>query len=498
MNQAMSARSPRRSPRSTNTRVLALAAALLAAGLLAGCATPTPYEKPAVATPAAFKEDALWKRANPQAAAVPDEWWKLYADPVLDDLQARLVLNNQNLQAAVAQVRAAQAALASARAGSSPTLGATFNASRADPGAGKPANSFSLGASASWEVDLWGRLSGAVDAAGARYQASQDDLDAARLSARASLAQTYFSLRASESQTDTLERAVQAYEKSLELTRNRYQAGVVSAGDVAQAQAQLKSAQAQLIESRAQRAVLEHALAVLVGQAPSQFNLARTAKLPEVPAVPSLLPATLLERRPDIAAAERRVAAAAAQVGVAQAAFFPALTLSGGAGWRGAGIGNLVSAPNLFWSLGPQVVLAAFDGGARQAATDSARASVDQAAASYRQTVLTAFQEIEDNLVQAASLAEEGKTQAEALAAARQSLDIATNQYRAGTVSYLNVVSAQASVLSAERSLIDVNNRRLAAVNQLLKNIAGRWEAVPQAQAGGTTRTQAPTEQTAP
>lgn len=459
---------------------VATAAAL---AVLAGCTTVSPYGPPASAAlpgapgTVAFKEDALWKRASPSAAAVPDEWWRLFDDPVLDTLQQQVVVDNENLRAAVAQVRVAQAALAQARAGTSPVLGATLGATRADSGPGNPATSYSLGASASWEVDLWGRLAGAADAAGARYQASQHDLAAARLSTRATLAQTYFSLRSVELQIATLERAVTAYERSAQLTRNRYEAGVASPADVAQAQTQLKSSQAQLIESRTSRATLEHALATLVGQLPAAFTLAGTAQLAPVPEVPRLLPATLLQRRPDIAAAERRVAAAHAQVGVAQAAFFPALTLSANAGFRGAGLAGLVSAPNLFWSFGPSVVLAAFDGGARQAGTDSARASLEQATAQYRQTVLQAMQEVEDNLVAAANLAEQAQVQREALVAAQRALDIALNQYRAGTVSYLNVVSAQTSLLGAERALIDIHNRRLAATNQLLKNIAGRWDA---------------------
>ncbi|MDB5848142.1 MAG: transporter [Rhodoferax sp.] len=476
---------------------------LTLAAALAGCSTAPPYQRPAMEMPASFREAA----AQPAAATpVPDDWWRLFNDPALDALQAQVAIGNENLKASVAQYRAAQAALAGSRGALLPSFGLGLDASRSGSGssrstsstgngnnnssAGSVGNSVSLTGSASWEVDLWGRLSGQVDTAQARLQASRDDLAAAELSVRATLAQTYFSLRAAEAQTALLQDTLTAYQRSLDLTQNRYQAGVASAADVAQAQNQLKSTQAQLIESRSSRAQFEHALAVLLGRPPGLFDLGNTATLPMAPDAPPQLPAQLLERRPDIAAAERRVAAANAQVGVARAAFFPALTLSASAGYRGSTLANLVSAPNLFWSLGPALALTAFDGGQRQAAVDSARAGVDQAAASYRQTVLTALQEVEDNLVIAASLQEETGVLAEALTAARRALDVTTNQYRAGTVSYLNVVSAQTAVLSAERSLLDVRSRRLAAIAQLLKNVAGRWDLPPAAlQSGGPAPT---------
>lgn len=310
----------------------------------------------------------------------------------------------------------------------------------------------------------------------ASAQASGADLAAARLSLQALLVQTYFALRAAEAQGRLLQETLSAYEQSWQLTRNRERAGVASPADVAQAEAQYKSTQAQLLEAGSSRAQLEHALAVLLGLAPAAFGLPVTAELPAPPMVPSELPAQLLQRRPDIAAAQRRVAAANAQIGVAQAAYFPALTLSAAAGYRGARLSDLVSAPQLFWSLGPALAVSLFDGGAREAAVESARAALDLAAAGYRQTVIAALQEVEDNLVAATVLAQEQQVQAEAVAAAQRALDVVNNQYRAGTVAYLNVLSAQTAVLAARRSLIDVQNRRLAAVNQLLKNVAGRWD----------------------
>ena len=444
---------------------------------LAACAPLAPYQKPVMDVPSAFKEAPLWHAAQAPSDPVPDEWWRLFNDPALDQLQADLVVGNENLKGSLAQYQAARAALGLSQAARAPTLGATAGTTRGSSSVdnNNVSNAFSVGAVASWELDLWGRLSGGVEVSQAKLQASQNDLAAARLSLQATLAQTYFSLRAAEMQVSLLDRTVVAYQRSLSLTQNRYGAGVASRADVAQAQTQLKSTQAQLIEARSSRAQLEHALATLLGKPPASFSLPPTVMLPPAPLVPLQLPASLLERRPDIAAAERRVAAAYAQIGVAHAAYFPSLTLSGSAGYRGAVMADLINAPNLFWSLGPALALSVFDGGARRANEESAQATTAQAVAVYRQTVLTALQEVEDNLVLAASLQEEDGVQVEALAAARKALEVVTNQYQAGTVSYLNVVTAQAAALSVERSLLDVRNRRLLASAQLLKNLAGRW-----------------------
>lgn len=468
--------------------------ALLAVAGLSGCSTPAVYERPAQPVPAHYKQalaataGGVWQpaQAGQIAAEVPAAWWTLYGDATLNALQAQAASGNQSIALSLARLRAAQAAVASSRASQSPTLGtsASASASRARSGSQaadgssntRTSSSYSLGLNASWELDLWGRLAGTVDAAQATAQASADDLAAARLSVQASVAQTYFSLRAAEANAQILRETLQAYERSWELTRNRQQAGVASVADVAQAESQYKSTQVQLLEAETTRTQLENALAALLGQAPASFSLPATGTLPQPPVVPAQLPSQLLERRPDIAAAERRVAAANAQIGVAQAAFFPALTLSGTAGYRGSELSNLFNAPNLFWSLGPQLALSLFDGGARTAAVESARAANEQAAATYRQTVLTALQEVEDNLTAATALAQEQQLQTEALAAAQRALDVVNNQYRAGTVAYLSVITAQTSVLSAQRSLVDVRSRRLAAVNTLLKNVAGRWE----------------------
>ena len=466
--------------------------------LLTACGTPLPHERPALDVPAAYKQgvqgSAVWQTAQPQDS-VPSAWWTLFADPALNALQERAASGNQNVALAVARLRAARAALDSAGAAGLPSLGATASSTRSRSGTtaenstqARTRNSQALSLNASWELDLWGRLSGGVDAARASVEASADDLAAMRLSVQATVAQTYFALRAAEAQTLLLDDTLAAYERSWQLTRNRQRAGVASAADVAQAEAQYKSTQVQRLEAQTSRAQLEHALAAL--------NLPATAELPAPPAVPAQLPSRLLERRPDIAAAERRVAAANAQIGVAQAAFFPAVTLSGAAGYRGTELANLLNAPNLFWSLGPALAVSLLDGGARSAALESARAAHDQTVASYRQTVLTALQEVEDNLAAATALEREQQLQTDAVAAAQRALDVVSNQYRAGTVGYLNVLSAQTTVLAARRSLIDVRNRRLAAVNALLKNVAGPWDGAQPEGAGtgsdSTTQRRAP------
>ncbi|MGP1681733.1 MAG: efflux transporter outer membrane subunit, partial [Giesbergeria sp.] len=344
---------------------------------------------------------------------------------------------------------------------------------------GSPANSQALGVAASWEVDLWGRVAGTVDAAEASFEASSADLASARLSLQALLAQSYFALRAAEAQQQLLSAVLAAYDQSRTLTRNRVQAGVAPPSDADQAEAQYQSTRAQWFDAQATRAQWEHALAALVGEAPANFALEASAVLPAAPTVPLALPAELLQRRPDIAAAQRRVAAANAQLGVAQTAFFPALTLSASAGFRSSSLASLISAPNLVWSLGPQLALALFDNGARTAAREAALANVDLAAATYRGTVITALQEVEDALSTGASLQQQTQAQQLAVAAAQRALTVAQNQYRAGTVGYLNVLSAQASLLAGQRSLIELQRQQLVAVNTLLKNLGGGWAEPP-------------------
>lgn len=448
--------------------------------LLAGCTAPPRQPLPAAPVPAVWKEGTaaqagFWRLAQP-GEGVQADWWVRYGDPVLNRLELQAVRGNPGLAQSAARLRAAQAAVASARAPLLPQLGLSASSTRAQaaPG-GSPVNSNALGVSASWEVDLWGRVSGTVDAAQASAEASSADLASARLSLQALVAQSYFALRAAEAQQQLLGAVLAAYDQSRTLTRNRVQAGVASPSDADQAEAQYQSTRAQWFDARATRAQWEHALAALLGEAPANFALEPSAQLPKPPAVPLALPAELLQRRPDIAAAQLRVAAANAQLGVAQSAFFPALTLSAGAGFRSSSLASLISAPNLVWSLGPQLALALFDNGARTAARENALASVDLTGASYRSAVLTALQEVEDALSSGTALQQQQEAQRLAVAAAQRALTVAENQYRAGTVGYLNVLSAQASLLAGQRSLIELQRQQLVAVNTLLKNLGGGW-----------------------
>ncbi len=469
----------------TVTRYLSVLPLVL---LMSACAL-TRVDPPApVTAPAAFKETGLWQHGGaPSQAATPDAWWTLFNDPVLNDLQARLLIGNENLKAAVAQVRNARAAVEASREALFPTLSVGLDGTRSSSpqvtttsGATVDrrniANNLNLSANASWELDLWGRLSLATTGAQATLQASVDDLAAARLSAQALLAQTYFSMRAAEAQSALYVRSVAAYQRSLDLTQVRYQGGVAALSDVLQAQTALKSAQAQQVQAEGTRAQMEHAIAVLLGILPSGLTLATNDTLPAPPAVPELLPATLLQRRPDIAAAQARVAVAYAQIGIADAAWFPSLTLSASAGYRSSSLSNLISAPNLFWSLGPSLTEAIFDGGQRKLASAQARATADQATSTYRQAVLVALQEVEDNLSVADQAQRQAQLQQDALQSAQRNLEITMDQYKAGTVSYLNVTTAQNAVLTSETSLLSLRNQQLAAINTLLKNIAGRWE----------------------
>ena len=461
---------------------------LLAALLVGGCAlTHVDPPKPAD-PPAQFKEAGVWQRAQAAqgtAEAVPDDWWTLFNDPVLNDLQAKLLIGNENLKTVATQVANARALLGAADAALLPTLSVSGSGTRSKASSSGNSNvvqsninnSVSLSANASWELDLWGRISEGISQARANYQASRDDLAAARLSAQALLVQTYFTLRTAELQGDMLTRSAAAYQRSLELTQVRYQGGVAAQTDVLQARTQLTSTQAQVADNAAQRAQAEHALAVLLGLPPAALTLAPQAALPTAPEAPELLPSTLLERRPDIAAAQARVQAAYAQIGIADAAYFPSLTLTGSGGYRNNTLSKLIDAPHLFWSIGASLAESVLDGGQRRLASAQARNAADAATSAYRQTVLTAFQEVEDNLVAARQLAVQADLQSQAVDAARRNLDIVQDQYRAGIVGYLNVVIAQTALLQAESNLIGVKDRQLVAVGQLLKNIAGRWDA---------------------
>lgn len=458
---------------------------------LTGCAVGPDYQRPAIGAPAQFKELQDWKEAEPRDEAPRGKWWERYGDSQLNTLVEQVEVSNQNVSAAEAQYRQAQAALGAARATYFPIVSGNVSASRGQGASGTSGTTSSNGTvssagtairntdrlalGASWEVDVWGRIGRGVESSAAAAQASAADLQAALLSAQATLVQTYLQLRFNDAQRRLLDDTVVAYERSLAITRNRYAAGVAARIDVAQAETQLKSTQAQAIDLGVQRAQLEHAIALLVGKAPADFSLPPSEMLPALPPIPVGLPSALLERRPDVAAAERRVAAANAQIGVAQAAFFPALTFSASGGYQGSSLSQLLSLPNRFWSLGPALALTLFDAGGRSALKEQAIAGYDKSVATYRQAVLTAFQDVEDSLVSLRILAEEAGVQREAAQFAAESLRLTENQYRSGTVSYLNVVTAQAAGLSAERSSIDIAGRRMLASAALLKALGGDW-----------------------
>ncbi len=456
-------------------------AMLLPIALLAGCAAGPDYSRPTLALPAHFKEAPHWKPAQPRDGEPRGAWWQVFDDAELDALEHRVDVSNQNLRAAIAGYDQAVALAAQARAQFFPVVtgNAAYTRGRS-PGVGA-GNTASVQFAASWEPDLFGRIRRSVETASATAQASSAELEATRLALQAQLAQDYFLLRVADAQNRLLDETVAGYRRFVELTRNRFAAGMVSRADVAAAESQLASAQAQRVDGELGRAQLEHAIAVLAGSAPADFSLPARAVLPttqKLPQIPALLPGELLERRPDIAAAERRAAAANAQIGVAQSAFFPTLSIAAGGGWRGPGLGDLLSAPNRVWSLGPALAATLFDAGARSAATEAARAGFEQAAANYRQTVLAALQEVEDNLAALRVLDDEARLQHEAVRAARESLAQTIDQYMAGTVSYLNVITAQATLYNAQRAELDVRGRQLAANVALIRALGGGWKGL--------------------
>ncbi len=452
---------------------------------LAGCAAGPDYVRPQIEAPAQYKELQGWRQAEPRDALPRGSWWTMFGDRELDALMARVELSNQTLRAAEARFRQSRALADQARAALFPALSANASATRSKSPSLPNQPSFAVGAinnynvalNTSWELDVWGRVRRSVEAGEAGWQASAADLEAARLSAYAALAQNYFALRVADATRQVLEDTVAAYERTLELTRNRYAAGVVARVDVVQAEVQWKSAQGQLIDVGVERAQLEHAIALLVGEAPAAFSIERAPFAASMPTIPVGLPSELLERRPDIAAAERNAAAANARIGVAQAAFFPTVTLSGAAGFRSTDSANLFTTPSRFWSLGGALAQAVFDAGLRAAQKDQAIAVYDEDAATYRQTVLTAFQEVEDNLAALRILEEEARLQDEVVEAARHALELTTNQYKAGIVSYLNVISAQTTLLTNERTAASLLGRRLTASVALVKASGGGWSA---------------------
>jgi NodT family efflux transporter outer membrane factor (OMF) lipoprotein len=436
--------------------------------------------------PVAYKELDGWKTAQPQDGVIRGNWWELYHDAQLNELASQIEISNQSLAAAQAQYRQARALVQAARAGYFPTVTASIAASRYKNSGNAPNNStssigpwnnFQVSGDVSWEIDLWGRVRRTVEASRANAQASAADVASVRLSMQAELAMDYFQLRGLDAQSKLLEQTIVAYQKALDLTTLLFKGGAASEADVVQALAQLKTTQAQAIDIGVQRAQLEHAIAVLVGRPPSSFAIAPSALAALPPPVMAGVPSQVLERRPDIASAERLMAAANAQIGVAEAAYYPTISLNAIAGLSASSVSDWFSWPSRFFAVGPAVTQTLFDGGLRGALTASARAAYDGTAASYRQTVLTAFQEVEDNLAALRILEQEANVQNEAVTAAQRSVVLTTDQYKVGIVSYLNVVTAQTFALTDERAAVDIATRRMVSSALLVKALGGGWSA---------------------
>jgi len=466
-------------------RSLAIAAIAGALVIFIACAVGPDYVKPKAEAPAAYKEAADWKVAQPQEAVVRGAWWKIFKDPQLDALEEQVNISNQNVAAAEAHLRQARALVQAARAGYFPNaaIGASATRSLRSSNAGNAlgttdqVSDLLLTGTASWEPDIWGKVRRTVEASEAGAQASAADLESIRLSTQAALAQNYFQLCALDAQKKLLDATVAAYKKAMELTNRRYASGVSSRADALQAETQFKTTQAQAIDVGVQRAQLEHAIALLVGKPASVLSIPVTPLAATPVAVPFGIPSELLERRPDIAAAERRLAAANAQIGVAKAAYFPNIILNATGGFESSRLSDWLSWPSRLWSVGLGLTQSVFDAGLRSALTDQARAAYDATVASYRQTVLGGFQEVEDNLAALRILEEESRIQGEAVSAARRSVDLSMNQYRAGIIGYLEVVTVQTILLVNERTAIDILGRRLAASVLLIKAIGGGWNS---------------------
>ncbi|MGO4408880.1 MULTISPECIES: efflux transporter outer membrane subunit [unclassified Brevundimonas] len=456
--------------------------------VLTACASGPNYVRPTTPISAAYKEAVAptegWMQAVPADAVDRRDWWRVFNDPILDALQQRLEVSNQNLAAAEAAYRQARALVREQRAAYFPTVlleGSGQRAKAASLGGGaSTANAYRFDIGGTWAPDVWGAVRRAVEAAGALAQASAGDLAAAKLSAQGELAANYLQLREADAEIALVAATVDGYARSLQITSNRYDARIAARSDVLLAETQLANAQASLSALTQQRAQAEHAIAVLIGQVPADFTLAVAPSWSQTaPDVPVELPSALLQRRPDIAAAERRVAAANAQIGVAEAAYFPVITLTGDYGGAASQLNRLFDASSSLWSLGVALAETVFDGGARRGRTEQARAAYDQAVAQYRQITLTAFRNVEDQLAATRILAQQNQHLAEASAAADAAEQISLNQYRAGLVAYTDVVVAQATALSARRALAQsVLTRQLAAV-ALIEALGGDFTAEP-------------------
>ncbi len=478
---------------------------LLVSALFAGCAVGPDYHRPSALAanpmPAAFGDAAItnvgdWKTAEPSAHVPRGAWWELYGDPELNRLETLAATNNQQIAVALANYEQARASVSVARADFFPQISSPSSATRQRTSANASPTSAATGKSttfdiftvfgdASWELDLWGRIRREVEGARATFTASADDLESAKLSVQAQVAIDYFTLRALDAQSDLFTQAVAAYQRALELTQYRHEGGIASGLDVSQAETQLKSTRAQIPAVDLQRAQLRHALAVLCGQVATTFALApNTVASTNLPAIPVAVPSEWLESRPDISAAERRMAAANADIGVAKAAFYPRVLLIGSGGFESVSASDLFTWPSHLWAIGPTLQLPIFTGGRNRAQLASARAAYDGTVASYRQTVLTAFQDVEDQLAAQRLLAQQLNEENAALASAQRTLDISKHRYKAGVEQYLDVIIAQATELTLKQSVVQLNGQKLAASVSLIKALGAGWQPTSTTSAG--------------
>jgi NodT family efflux transporter outer membrane factor (OMF) lipoprotein len=482
---------------------------------LAACAVGPDYKTPPAPMTATYKEIDGWKPATPRQVASGEPWWSIYGDPVLDGLERQIDISNQTLKANEAAYRQAQAIVAEARAGFFPSFDLTGSAIRSGSGGGSggitggrggassgfsgsrggggfAANSFQVSAEASWAPDIWGSIRRTVESDVATAQATAADLAAARLLAQATLAADYFQLRVEDELAQLLSDEVNAFSRSLQITQNRYNVGTAAKTDVMSATAQLENARAQQIATGVQRAQFEHAIAVLVGKPPADFSIARSTLPAAIPVAPPELPSELLERNPTVAANERAMAAANARIGIAIAGYFPNITLGGSYGQQSSLLHTLFTAASSAWSFGlTNVTLPIFNGGLTAAQVAAARAAYDQTVAQYRQAVLVAFQQVEDQLSTSRILEQQATVQDRAVAAAREAERLALNQYRAGTVDFTTVITAQATALSNEETAVNLRQTRLVSSVNLIEALGGSWNArelpsVEQVEAGAT------------
>jgi len=457
---------------------------LAAAAMLSGCALAPPLKLPAVPTAAAYKEAGPWIPAQPADGLSRGDWWQLYGDPDLNALQMRLIEHSPDLAAALSRYDQAKAVSDQMRSGLFPSLALGADTERDGLSSMRPLrpansannyNSFTVGVQANYELDLWGRIRNEVTAARAEAQAYQADLESARLSLQAQLADDYIVLRGLDQQIALLNETVSAYEKALALTEARHAGGIAAGLDVARAQTQLDTSRSLAEQTLALRAVSEHAIAALIGTSASEFSVAPRVTPLTLPQVPVGVPSTLVQRRPDIAAAERRIAASNANVGVARAAFFPSVTLSAALGYQSTQAGNWITAPNTFWSIGPSLLFSLFDAGKRKAQVAQAQAALDESGSLYRAVVLTAFQQVEDSLALTHHYRIAATEEHAAVTAAQRSLDLSLTQYREGATSYLDVVTSQTVTLQSELTALDLDTRALRASVQLIRALGGGW-----------------------